>query len=113
MTKLAILILGLTLAFAPARASEIKTLALAHDCGPISVVMPVLRDKYGEQPFALGTAYVTLPDDRTLEGVLLLSVNPQSRSYTVNIVFEEDEMMCMLTSGEEFSPADLKPRLSL
>ena len=42
----------------------------------------------------------------------MLTVNAETRTYTVNIIFEEDEMLCMLTSGEDFQPADI-PGLKL
>ena len=112
MTKLAILILGLALAYTPVHA-EPQVLTLEHDCAKVENAVPFLRDEYGEHPFALGTAVVTLPGDKTAEGVLLLTVNPKTKSYTMNIVFEEDGIMCMLTSGEEFQPADAKPKISL
>ena len=110
MTKLASLLLGLTLVASQVFAQEdyeVKTLTLAHDCAPTKQIIPQLREQYGERPFALGIAVVTLPDGRPLEGVLMLTVNPESRSYTVNIMFVEDEMMCMLTSGDDFQPADI------
>ena len=115
MTKLAILFLGLALAYTPVQAKETnpKVIALVHECAPIDTALPFLMEEYNERPFALGTAYVTLADGREAEGVLLLTVNPKEKTYTVNIVFEQDEMMCMLTSGDEFQPADLKPKLSL
>ena len=115
MTKLASLLLGLTLVASQAFAQEdieVKKLLLAHDCAPIEQIVPRLRDLYGERPFALGVAVVTLSDGRPLEGVLMLTVNAETRTYTVNIIFEEDEMLCMLTSGEDFQPADI-PGLKL
>ena len=115
MTKLAILALGLALAYTPVQAQESKpqVLTLEHDCGKVENVVPYLRDEYGERPLALGSAVVTLPGDRTASGVLLITVNPESGSYTINIVFEDDGIMCMLTSGENFNPAGSKPKISL
>jgi hypothetical protein len=115
MTKLAILALGLALAYTPVHAQESKpqVLTLEHDCAKVENVVPYLRDEYGENPFALGTAVVTLPGDKDVNGVLLLTVNPKTKTYTINIVFEEDGMICMLTSGEDFQPADSRPKISL
>jgi len=112
MTKLAILILGLALAYTPVNA-EPQVLTLVHDCAKVENVVPYLRDEYGENPFALGTAVVTLPGDKDANGVLLLTVNPKTKTYTINIVFEEDGMICMLTSGEDFQPAIQTPRINL
>ena len=115
MTKLAILVLGLALAYTPVQAAENerKALYLAHDCGPVDKILPFLAEEFGERPFALGTAFVTLTDGREAEGVLMLTVNPKEKTYTVNIIFEDDGVMCLLTSGEEFQPADLKPKINL
>ena len=119
MTKLAILALGLALAYTPVQAqqdSKPKVLALTADCGPIDKVLPFLTEEYGERPFALGSAIITLGDENQANGVLLITVNPKELTYTVNIVFEEDEMMCLLTTGDNFKPADLsnkKPKKSL
>ena len=115
MTKLAILALGLALAYTPVQAqqSEPQVLTLEHACGPVDRVLPYLRDKYGEQPFALGSAMVELPGDGLAEGVLLITVNPETKSYTINVVFEEDNIVCMLTSGQDFSPANLRPKITL
>lgn len=34
-----------------------------------------------------------------------MSVNPTTRTYTINIYFEEDDMVCMLAAGNKFEPA--------
>ena len=109
MTKLASLLLGLTLVVTPAIAQqeeyEITTLLLAHDCAPAERIIPLLREEWGELPFALGTAVVTLKDGQQAIGVLMMNVNPSTLSYTINILFPDDDMMCMLVNGEDFQPA--------
>jgi hypothetical protein len=116
MTKLAILALGLALAYTPAHSqeSESKNLLTISACATIETASNSLKEAYGEQPFALGTAYAEVPEYGTIEGVLILTVNPKTRTYTVNIVFEQDNMVCMILSGDNFSPADpYKPTTSL
>ena len=62
----------------------------------------------------MGTAYAEVPEFGTIEGVLILTVNPKTRTYTVNIVFEKDDMVCMVLSGDNFKPADpYKPEANL
>ena len=115
MTKLAILALGLALAYTPVQAQQDAplVLTLAHDCAPVDKVLPFLSKEYGEEPFALGTAYANLTDGREVQGVLMLTVNPKTKTYTVNMFFEKDDIMCLLTTGTDFQPADLKPKINL
>lgn len=116
MTKLASLLLGLTIVVTPAIAQEdntLKSLMLAHDCAPADRVLPHLQEEWGEDPFALGTAVVTLKNGEPVDGLLLMNVNPSTRTYTINILFLEDGMVCMLTSGEDFQPAQSKPKINL
>jgi hypothetical protein len=112
MTRLAILVLGLALAYTPVNAqeSDIKTLTLVHDCGPAERVLPFLKEKYGEEPFAIGRATVSLAaNGQAVEGILLMTF-----TYTINILFQKDSMVCMLTSGDKFRPAtDLKSKNNL
>jgi len=108
MTKLAILALGLALVYTPvsAQESDIQILTLAHDCAPAERVLPYLREQFGEEPFALGKASVALaPDGQEAEGILIINVNPKTLTYTINILFLEEGMVCMLTAGDKFRPA--------
>jgi hypothetical protein len=116
MTKLAILALGLALAYTPVHSQELesKNLLTISACATIDTASKSLKEAYGEQPFALGTAYAKVPEYGTIEGVLILTVNPKTRTYTVNIVFEKDNMVCMILSGDNFKPADpYKPEANL
>ena len=116
MTKLAILALGLALAYTPVHSQELesKNLLTISACATIDTASKSLKEAYGEQPFALGTAYAEVPEFGTIEGVLILTVNPKTRTYTVNIVFEKDNMVCMVLSGDNFKPADpYKPEANL
>ena len=97
------------LSFAQAHAQQtpdIKKLTLVHDCGLAERVLPFLQKKYGEEPFAFGKAGVALaPGGEPIEGVLLMNVNPKTLTYTINILFPKDKMVCMLVAGNEFRPA--------
>ena len=90
-----------------AQESDIPILTLAHDCGPAERVLPFLKEQYGEEPFALGRAGVALaPGGEPIEGILLMNVNPTTLTYTINILFPEDKMVCMLVAGDKFRPAN-------
>ena len=108
---LALLLAPLTL---QAQELESKNLLTISACATIDTASKSLKEAYGEQPFALGTAYAEVPEFGTIEGVLILTVNPKTRTYTVNIVFEKDNMVCMVLSGDNFKPADpYKPEANL
>lgn len=116
MTKLAILALGLAMAYTPAHSqeSEPKKLYTVSSCATINIASNSLRERYGEQPFALGTAYAEVPEYGKIKGVLIMTVNPDTRTYTINIVFEEADTVCMILSGDDFKPADpYKPKADL
>ena len=115
MTKLASLLLGLTLVVAPAFAQDNtnKKLLLVHDCAPAERVLPHLQEEWGENPFALGTAVVVLQDGSPAQGVLMMNVNPKSLTYTINILFVEDKMICILTIVEDFQTSQSLPGLKI
>jgi hypothetical protein len=107
MKWLALIILSLLAVPVNAQESDVKILTLAHDCGPAGRVLPFLKEKYGEEPFALGRAGVALaPGGEPIQGILLMNVNPKTLTYTINILFPEDKMVCMLVAGDKFRPAN-------
>jgi hypothetical protein len=99
--------MSLSLVYVYAQGTEqVLNLNLAHDCASAEQVLPSLKEQYGETPFAVGRASVTVAkENREVQGTLWMSVNPKSRTYTINILFEEDGIVCMLTSGDKFQPA--------
>lgn len=106
MKYLAATLLTWLIAFpALAEESEEKSLYTVGACAKSDIADRSLLEAYGETPFALGSAIVEVPKYGTAEGVLIITVNPKTRTYTINIYFEDDDMVCMLTSGENFSPA--------
>jgi hypothetical protein len=109
MTKLAIFILGLMLSYAPVHAqttNKVLSLNLAHDCAPSNQVLPFLEEKFGETAFAMGRASVIIANNgKEVQGLLLMNVNPKTLTYTINIFFEEEDIICMLTAGDRFQPA--------
>lgn len=91
----------------------IRKLLLVHDCAHVSIVLPRLQEVYQEEPFAMGRAAVVLPQtNQIVDGILLMHVNRETFSYTISILFEDD-MLCMLTAGDEFRPAFGEPKTQL
>lgn len=82
-------------------------------CAKMEQASKSLSQSYGEKPFALGTAFAEVPEHGTIEGVLIITVNPDTRTYTINMVFEEDDMVCMILSGDTFMPALDEPKINL
>ena len=111
MTKLVIFITGimmsLSLVYVYAQGTnQVFNLNLAHNCASAKQMLPFLKEQYGETPFAIGKTSVTVAkENREVQGTLLMSVNPKTRTYTVNIFFEEDGIVCILASGDGFQPA--------
>ena len=69
-------------------------------------ILEVVIGKYGEEPFAVGT--IVLQNARTFKfypATMYLTVNPESGSYSLIAVFEEDGVGCMVGAGNGFSPA--------
>jgi hypothetical protein len=106
-------IMGLTTSIHAQESNKTLVLTLAHDCAPANQVLPYLEEKFGEIAFAMGRAGVILANNgKEAEGILLMNVNPNTLTYTVNILFEEDQIVCMLTAGDKFQPAfDQKGRI--
>ena len=106
LALLSLLCFGLMNVAQAQQESDIKVLTLAHDCAPASRVMSYLEEEYGEKPFALGRASVVLKSTSDpVTGILLMNVNPETLTFTINILFPEDKMVCMLTAGDNFRPA--------
>lgn len=96
-----------------AQGTEPKNLYTVSECVNIDIASELLEKEYGEKPFALGTAFVEIPEYGEAEGVLVITVNPKTRTYTINIIFEEDNMVCIILSGDGFEPAGRPPEASL
>jgi hypothetical protein len=72
-----------------AQQSETKNLYTVSACATIETAGNSLKEAYGEQPFALGTAYAEVPEVGTVEGVLILTVNPKTRTSRYNLYLRD------------------------
>jgi len=91
--------LGLT-GFAHA---EAKLLQIESMCGPISVTQEFL-DSQQELPFAGGLGAVRMSADEYAEGDWKIHVNPQTKSFSLMLVFLEDDIACLIGAGTGFMP---------
>ena len=77
----------------------------ASQCGPVNDISHMLKDKYGEIPFAIGNGLVTLAQNGAIvNATLVFTVNPETKTFTVNGLMP-DGNTCLLMSGKDFSPA--------
>jgi hypothetical protein len=89
---------------APAPAPTV-ILYTASQCGPVNDISHMLKDKYGEIPFAIGNGLVTLAQNGAIvKATLVFTVNPETKTFTVNGVMP-DGNTCLLMSGNSFAPA--------
>lgn len=111
MLKLAFIILfsGLISTMAQAQESSIFEAPIQIPCDIKSKMVSVMEDEYGERRMALGQGSIhLLPNNTPIVGTLTIWVNPQTYSYSITIespTGDNDSMMCMIMSGDEFRPA--------
>lgn len=64
-----------------------------------------VQDRYGEKPFAMGLGNVLEATTmQVVTGNMLMFVNPDTRTYTLLLIFGDDTA-CAMVSGEDFKPA--------
>ena len=83
---------------------EIAVLFLSR-CGPIEDIASFLQVNFGEIPFLQGTAFQHSPEGTTFEGKIMITMNPATKSYTVNFVI--GGMACVITSGSNLNVAGI------
>lgn len=72
---------------------------LKHMCGPAPAITNMLAQRYGEVPMFLGQSGVVIdPDENEIQGPIVIHVNPNTGSYTINILI--NDALCMLGSGK-------------
>ena len=89
----------------PTPENHLVILYTASQCGPVNDISHMLKDKYGEIPFAVGNGLVTLAQSGAIvKATLVFTVNPETKTFTVNGVMP-DGNTCLLMSGNSFAPA--------
>lgn len=79
-------------------------------CTDTTSYAQMLKEQYGEEPILKGQAYIQVPnqkgDDLVMtEGMLVITTNYKSTTYSVSITFE-DGNTCSLINGDKFFPWD-------
>jgi len=81
---------------------EIAVLFLSR-CGPTEAIARFLQVQFGEIPFLQGIAFQHSPSGAIYEGKIMITMNPATKTYTVNFVI--GGMTCMISNGAELNVA--------
>lgn len=78
----------------------------ANQCLPREQLKEILEERYDQEPFVIGLGAVkSATNFQVYQGLMLMYANPKTKSYTIIIYFEEDDVSCVLISGDQFQPA--------
>tara|TARA_B110000977_G_C10975368_1_gene453993 strand:- start:672 stop:1037 length:366 start_codon:yes stop_codon:yes gene_type:complete len=94
---------------ATAQESKIQYLTTSNECLPKDQMRKELEGQYQETPILMGTGQVTASKNaEPYEGLMLLYTNIKTSTFTVIIYFEEDDVSCILITGDEMQPVVVK-----
>ena len=98
------------LATASAKAEpRMMGIALQCDNEPGKIVQMV-QEKYGELPFATGQGIVQNISGAYQSGIVIQTVNPEERSFSIIISDPISGTECLLLAGNSFAPALIEPK---
>jgi hypothetical protein len=116
MLRLAATLLGLTLITSVAQAQnkdDTLVFSNASECKPTGIIEKIVGTEYGEKPFSKSKIILqSSKNARLFEGNLVLYVNPESKTYTLVVQFD-DKVSCILGAGSDFAPAFTQPKNQL
>jgi len=84
-------------------------IALQCDTEPGKIVQMV-QEKYGELPFATGQGIVQNISGAYQSGIVIQTVNPEERSFSIIISDPISGTECLLLPGNSFAPALIEPK---
>ena len=85
----------------PQRITEVPMLIT---CAPVSPETMLLQE-YNEVEFLEGASAIVLPSGRIVQGKIRFFLNPNT-PHSYSIIFEtEQELYCLVMSGESINPA--------
>lgn len=76
------------------------------DCGKSESIISAYLHNYNETPYFSGIGYLTLDQDTTKSGFLVIASNLDTGSFSVVMNFT-DGTSCVIVSGLKFQPFDL------
>lgn len=111
MTKLAIFLilsLGLTVVgrIQAQAKNEVYIFTSMSECAVAGVPEAYVQSEFKERPFTQSSIVLqSAKNGRLYQGKLVTFVNPQTRTYTLIVQFE-DGYSCILGTGGDFEPAN-------
>jgi len=89
-------------------ANERQFLSVLDCDSDAGVVLNLLDEKYKEIPFAEATGIVRNGQTgRFYTSYVILYVNPETKTWTLVSIFDDDGTGCIVQSGKDFRPATL------
>lgn len=96
---------GVALAQQNQEDNTVLTMPISAPCSPYDNALATLEREHGEYPFAQGIGLVwNSKIQEYLEVVTLVFVNPKTFTYTIAYEVPEDNLICILTLGDQFQP---------
>ena len=77
-------------------------------CNEWEVIAYNIVHEYNEVPAADGTGALTMPNQVTFGGTVVIFINKDSGTYTIVYRDTESNLACILAAGENFAPAGKK-----
>jgi hypothetical protein len=115
MLKLATTLLGLTLTLGSAQAqnqNQKLTFSSTMECNVTGVLEKYINEEFGERSFSESKIFLqATKNSRLYEGKLVVYINPETKTYSLMVEFEDDKISCMLGSGVDFAPAKRGPNI--
>ena len=89
-----------------------QPLVVLGHCSDTTDYITMLNEQYGEIPILKGRAFVQVPAEydgeiAIVEGVLVITTNYKSNTYSVSITFDNDTT-CSIINGGNFFPWDFE-----
>lgn len=84
---------------------QILTMPVTAPCLPFDDALSKLSKQYGEKPFAQGPGVVY--NSKIQEYIVvrvLIFLNPSNSSFTIAYEVTEDNIICILSTGDDFGP---------
>lgn len=107
LVTLCIILLGLTVSAAAKEEPDIQLMPSVFDCMNISLVDIALKERFGELPLATGLgklSVVTPTDIEEANNITIIYVNPETLTFSIVAVFTQEQMACIITTGNNFKP---------
>jgi len=101
---------------ASAEEPKVQKLATLNDCSEWKIVNRILMETYGETPFVIadGVISAVIPGEiQKTKHRMLIYFNKETTSFSIVSLFVEEDMACIINSGNNFRPIVLQNGVNL